>query len=290
MASIDNLKHFVAVVENQGLIRAADKLFLSASSLTRSIQLLEEEVKGPLFDRIGRTLQLNPRGEAFYKKATELLAQFSSLLKPGDSQGVLRGHFHIGASHFLCENLLAGVLAKISSLHKEAVFEVSSLDTGHVLRKLQRGEMDLGFAFSPGTLDGMQSEVISEGKLYLCADKNHPLMGHRFSELKKKLADFPAVIHRPTDSVQRCDNHPMFKKHGIKPDIQMYWDSDYFAAGVLKEKRHWTLIPDFVIERTPSLKKFSHPEDWNAPYTIEMVWNKNKAVNFLKEIVSKNLN
>jgi DNA-binding transcriptional LysR family regulator len=285
MISIDNLKHFVAVVENQGVIRGAEKLFISASSVTRSIQQIEAELGKPLFDRVSRTVNLNQEGMRFYERARELLYQYALLLNEEDRTGELRGHYKIGASHFLSEALLCDIVQKVTTKNKKTSIEVYSFDSNVLVKKIHEGEVDLGFSFSPKISEAMDFKKIHEGQLRLCASKKHPLIGKPFSDLRKELSHYRAIIHRPSESIDRCDNHPMFTKFKIKPPIQVYWDSDYFALGLLARSDFWSMLPDYVLRLRGDVTPFAHPKDWEAPYEIDMLWNKRKSMGELKDAI-----
>ena len=60
--NLQQLDHFLAVVETQSFSRAADKLHLTQPALSRSIQALEEELGGPLLER-GKNKTLTALGE-----------------------------------------------------------------------------------------------------------------------------------------------------------------------------------------------------------------------------------
>lgn len=131
----------------------------------------------------------------------------------------------------------------------------------------------------------MEYKKLHAGQLRLCASKKHPLIAKAFNQVRKELAHYPAIIHRPTESVERCDNHPMFGKFQITPPIQVYWDSDFFALGVLSQSEYWSLLPEYVLAASKDVVAFKHPADWHAPYEIGMLWNKRKSVEDLKEVV-----
>lgn len=283
MVTVENLKHFVAVVNNNGINRAAEQIFISPSSLTRSIQLIEEEINFPLFDRIGRNIQLNQQGMKFFEEAKEVLSKFEGLLTNQELEGkALSGHYMIGASHFLCKHILAKSLGRISAKYKNATFGIHSFDSGLLLRKIHMGELDMGISFSLKPSAAIDSELISTGQMYLCAGKKHPLANAPFNEIKKHLSDYPATMYRPSESVERCDNHPEFKNHGISPNIQLYWDSDFFAMDVMASDQSWSMLPDIVIDSDPRLVKLKHPKNWSAPYEIRVFWNKAKPNDILK--------
>ena len=58
--NIKSLEHLIGLTDTGSFSRAADKLFITQSALSRSIQNLEEELGGKLFDRIGKRNVLTP--------------------------------------------------------------------------------------------------------------------------------------------------------------------------------------------------------------------------------------
>ena len=283
MITIEILRHFVAVVNNNGINRAAEQMFISPSSLTRAIQLIEAELGYSLFDRIGRNIQLNKQGLKFFEETKEVITKFEGLLTNQDLEGkALFGHYMIGGSHFLCKHILPKVLSRLASTYKNATFGVYSFDSSILIKKVHMGELDMGISFSLRASEAMDSEFISTGQMYLCGSKKHPLADAPFSEVKKHISHYPAIMHRPSESVERCDNHPVFKAHGIQPKIQLFWDSDFFALDVMAQDHSWSLLPDIVIDSDPRIVKFKHPKNWSAPYDLKVFWNKRKPNDILK--------
>src|SRR5256885_14835523 len=93
---LKRLRTFVAVAELGTVSKAALRLRISQSALSRQISDLEYECGFKLFDRIGRRLFLTTRGEQVLADCRSVLGQIGSLserielLKRGDS-GVLKG-------------------------------------------------------------------------------------------------------------------------------------------------------------------------------------------------------
>src|SRR5947207_11377947 len=92
---LKRLRTFVAVAELGTVSKAALRLRISQSALSRQISDLEYECGFKLFDRIGRRLFLTTRGEQVLADCRSVLGQIGSLserielLKRGDS-GVLK--------------------------------------------------------------------------------------------------------------------------------------------------------------------------------------------------------
>src|SRR3954452_1236527 len=100
-----HLRTFVAVADAGGVHRAADRLHLSQPAVSRQIQALEGDLGVPLFDRIGRRVQLTAEGEDLLWRSRRLLAEARSFaeradaLKKGDG-GILR----VGATPQIIES------------------------------------------------------------------------------------------------------------------------------------------------------------------------------------------
>jgi LysR family cyn operon transcriptional activator len=89
------LRTFVAIADNAGVGRAAARLNLTQSAVSRQIQALENELGLQLFARIGRNVRLTSEGEDLLVRSRRLLLEAEALgeradaLKTGEV-GVLR--------------------------------------------------------------------------------------------------------------------------------------------------------------------------------------------------------
>src|SRR5438093_2934398 len=110
---IKRLRTFVTVADLGTVSKAALRLRISQSALSRQIGDLEYECGFRLFDRIGRRLFLTTRGEQLLADCRGVLGQVGSLgerielLKRGDT-GVLK----VAAPPQTIESVLTGVLPR----------------------------------------------------------------------------------------------------------------------------------------------------------------------------------
>ena len=58
--NLRHLEHWLALAETGSFSRAAEKLHITQSALSRSIQALEEDLGGPLVDRVGKKMSSRP--------------------------------------------------------------------------------------------------------------------------------------------------------------------------------------------------------------------------------------
>ncbi len=137
------LKHLIALADSGSFSKAAQALFLTQPALSRSIRALEDELHAPLFDRIGRRIELTPFGGETLKRARELLGDAEELQASGPSlregrRGVLRIGLGSGPGAMLMTPLLMKIARERPQLH----VEVSRSSTELLLQALRARSLD----------------------------------------------------------------------------------------------------------------------------------------------------
>jgi DNA-binding transcriptional LysR family regulator len=77
--NIKHLEHLLVLAATGSFSRAAEKLFITQSALSRSIQSLEEELGGKLLDRIGKRNELTPLGMDVVSRAKHIVRDAAEL-------------------------------------------------------------------------------------------------------------------------------------------------------------------------------------------------------------------
>lgn len=75
------MKYFIAVVDEHSFTRAAEKCNISQSAISQQIKELNQNVGTPLLKRQGRSFELTPAGKYFYRQGKTLLNQIEQVLK-----------------------------------------------------------------------------------------------------------------------------------------------------------------------------------------------------------------
>src|SRR3974390_3243106 len=148
---VKRLRTFVAVVDLGTVSKAALRLRISQSALSRQIGDLEHECGFNLFDRIGRRLFMTTRGEQLLGDCREVLGQLGSLgerielLKRGDS-GVLK----LAAPPQTIESVLSGFLPQYAERFPNVCVKLTEALGMDQVPLLERGEVHIGIRHDQG--------------------------------------------------------------------------------------------------------------------------------------------
>ena len=125
MLELSDLKIFVTVVEEGGIMKAARKLHRVPSNISTRIQQLEASTKVQLFHRHKQRLHLSPSGDLLLAYAAKLLRlsdEASSALAGSEPAGLLR----IGALESTTASRLPKVLAEYHKAHPDVRIELTT--------------------------------------------------------------------------------------------------------------------------------------------------------------------
>ncbi|WP_245153504.1 LysR family transcriptional regulator [Allopusillimonas ginsengisoli] len=115
MLSLRALKHFSTLAEERHYSRAAAKLHLTQSALTRSIQSLEETLGLKLLDRSAAGIRLTKPGRSVLAHAHRVLAEAAALKRETELiRGLASGEVAMGAGVFPAAGFLSPLLTQLA--------------------------------------------------------------------------------------------------------------------------------------------------------------------------------
>jgi DNA-binding transcriptional LysR family regulator len=137
------LRHFVVLAELGAFVQAAKALYLTQPALTRSIQGLEDELGGRLFDRLGRRIALTPFGHEVLQRARRLVADADALKQTGKGlHAGLIGTLRIGLSSGPGALLSVPLMLHMSEHHPKLQLQISRGNTGVLVDALRDQRLD----------------------------------------------------------------------------------------------------------------------------------------------------
>ncbi|WP_206185655.1 LysR family transcriptional regulator, partial [Staphylococcus ureilyticus] len=139
---IRHLKTFVSIVKCGGFTHAADVLGYAQSTVTAHIHELENELKKPLFDRIGKKVILNETGKILFPKAMEII-NLEKQARDINNDEELSGDISIGAPETLLTYKLPTLLKKMKLQYPKVNIQIKHLQPHTLKYELKNGNIDL---------------------------------------------------------------------------------------------------------------------------------------------------
>jgi DNA-binding transcriptional LysR family regulator len=196
--TLEQLRDFVAVAEEQSFRRAAARLNMTQPPLSRQIQRLERSIGLRLLTRTSRTVTLTPAGQIFLEEARRILqmTDAAALMAQRVARG-RAGRVRVGFTAIAAFNVFG---EWIRAVHRELPnidFVLTEMVTTAQTDALLGGEIDLGFmrGLPPANVIGGRL-VFSEG-LVVAVPEGHELAGLGRPPLLKEVAEHDIVTYGP---------------------------------------------------------------------------------------------
>ncbi|PJX23720.1 hypothetical protein CAP48_11575 [Advenella sp. S44] len=174
--TLRHLRSFVAVAETGSFTRAAESLYLTQSTLTTTVQQLEDEVGVKLFDRTTRSVTPTPAAARFREQAERLLGDFDTML--GDLQSLAEsneGHLRIAASPSVVAWLLIPSLPQFRAAYPNVTLSIRDAGSAEIERRVREGEVEFGICSQLSNFSELEYTLLLKDRYGVVCSANHPL-------------------------------------------------------------------------------------------------------------------
>ena len=148
LMELTDLAVFKTVVEEGGIIRAAEKLHRVPSNVTTRIQKLEEKVGKPLFIRDKNRLQISTAGQQLMNYAHQILNLADQAIAEIQDQAP-SGMLTIGAMEAVAATRLVKPLHAFHEEYPCVDLVIKTAPTGELIEKVLAGSLDLALVADP---------------------------------------------------------------------------------------------------------------------------------------------
>ena len=167
---LESLRIFRTVVDEGGVIRAANKLNRVQSNVTTRVRQLEEHLGARLFRREGRAIRLSAEGHTLLAYADRLLRladEAVSEMRTGKPRGV----FRLGSLESTAGSRLAPILSRYHALYPDVTVELATGTAGALVTRVLNFELEAAFVSDPFTAPSLQARPVFDERLVLITSK-----------------------------------------------------------------------------------------------------------------------
>ncbi|MFM2088448.1 MAG: hypothetical protein RLZZ237_3317 [Pseudomonadota bacterium] len=179
MISIKQFRYFVEIVDAGSYSRAAEKLYVAQSALSRQIKELENEVQALLLTRDARHIELTPAGQVFYERSKRILADIDETVRQTrhvgqGAQGIIR---FLHSSSVTLTPAIGALLHRLLAQFPGVSLDISKDSSENQALDIEEGRADLGLVRLP-TLRKHANIIVRElfnEKLVVAVSQDSPL-------------------------------------------------------------------------------------------------------------------
>lgn len=169
---IRQLRYFIAIVEEQRISAAAERLHISQPPLSQHLKAMEEELGAKLIERSGRFFEVTEAGKTLYKYAlqmTQLMEEAQVEVKEigNGNSGTLK----VGVNT-LSVSKLSDVLQQFKQLYPNVTYKIQQNESAHLCQLVRQRHVELAFIRLPLELEDFSvSHLYTEPFYFITAEK-----------------------------------------------------------------------------------------------------------------------
>lgn len=232
MATLKQLKAFIAVAETEKMSEAAKKLYLSQPTVSQIISDLEEEYNAIFFKRLPKQLLITPIGKLFLERALNVVVSYENLNQFMKNSNTIRP-LRIGVTLTIGDTMISEVIQILRNTHPDIETSVYIENTRILEQRLLHNELDIAFVEGIIFNENIVTEPVIKDYLKLICSKDHP-----FAQKEKiSAADLgnQSFIMREVGSGTRDIFENFMNTHHIP--LNMKWES-YSASAIIDAVKH----------------------------------------------------
>lgn len=275
-----HLRCFIAVAEELHFARAAEKLHIEQSPLSRAIKELEEDLGVRLFERTTRSTRLTHAGHVFLEHVPRV---FAALSQARDSVKAIAAGYHgqlrIALSDSISQGRLTALLALCREQEPDVDIRLYEVSFAQQVKGLSGDLYDAGFAQRADVEDGLVAVPAWSDPMVVTVPARHPLLAHKRIPLEEVLR-YPLVLCDP-DACECCsrqlakmlrtvDREPLIAEQVVSHELMLTLVAAGFGLGFATEAHvsacnHPDIVTRHLAGQSPVLTTFLLRRDTEPP-------------------------
>jgi DNA-binding transcriptional LysR family regulator len=199
--SLKQFKYFIEIVEAGSYSRAAEKLYVAQSALSRQIKELEDELQTQLLMRDSRHIELTPAGQLFFERGKRILEEIDDTVVQARQVGLgARGVIRLQhSSSVILTPAFTGAIGKLLDRFPGVTLEMSMAPSENQTLDIEEGRADIGLIRLPTLRKYPHTHVreVTSEPLMVAVSRHSPLAALDNVELSRLSKEsFISIPHK----------------------------------------------------------------------------------------------
>ena len=276
---LDVLRAFLVALEEGSLSRAATRLHLGQSSLTRQIAGLEHEIGAQLLERSARGIAPTAAGQSLAEGLRAPLQAIATTLARSRSVGRgERTELKIGYLQSVARSYLNPALAALRAAHPALRVKLTDMCAGSQMRALREGTIDVGLIGHEGRMLAREfyTRKVCSVPVVAALPDDHPLAARaviRLADLRGEM--FVGADEHEAPGYNRWVAQ-LCRRAGYRPRFAQDSDGTAHKLALVVSERAIALLPEFAREQPAASVVMRNVADAEATWDFIVVWQRGR--------------
>ena len=243
----EDIKTFLAIVEGKSILKAAEILYLSQSTVSQRLKNLENTLNMQLIKRHKgiKTIQLTNAGQEFVPFALDFLQLYDKMLETLHNPTKL--FIRVGCSDSLSTYFFAPFWESFSQKYKEISISVSVLNSDQIYDMVEKKELDVGLPAFSFHYHNVVTRKIYEDKQMLASSYPFNSSGLGEEETKKKMISLELLDTSEEVFIDWGNTFRDWHYQWFQNQIPKYRvNTISMVSSFLKSHKGWSIVPASV--------------------------------------------
>ena len=173
--NVQQIRYVIAVAETHHFGLAADKCYVTQSTLSTMILKFEDEIGVKIFDRRKKPVEITTEGQIVIERLRLInkeIEQLQELLK--EMKGEVKGHLTLGVIPTVAPFLLPLFIQKFVEKFPELNIEIREITTNEIISQIKDRKLDIGILSVPvNDPDIVEVDLYDEAFVFYDAKKGN---------------------------------------------------------------------------------------------------------------------
>jgi LysR family transcriptional regulator, flagellar master operon regulator len=171
---IEHARTFVAIMETASFVRAAERLFVTQSTVSARIKALEDRLGCRLFERSKAGVFLTPAGNRFSRHAMTFVRIWGQARQELALPEAYSARINIGAQISHWDALMVSWMCWLREHHPDLAVRAEIGSNDSLMRQMADGLLDCAVIYTPQVLPGLTIEKLFDENIILVSTVREP--------------------------------------------------------------------------------------------------------------------
>ena len=282
------LRAFLVALEEGSLNRAALRLRMSQSALSRQMQVLENEIGGALLERTTAGIRPTDAGYALATSLPRVLADYDAAID--EARRLARGQrdlIRLGYLGSAAQMFLDPALSALRHTHPEVKVKLLDLSPGEQIVALRKGEIDLALIGQEGALLSSEFYIrrLTTVAVVAVMPADHPLAFKKRIALKELRGE--RFISSPEEDLPGRDRWitQLCRRAGFRPKFVQKASSVSNMFTLIGSEGAVTLVPAYLKSFPVAGVAMVPLSETKATWDLLVVWQRGRTGKSLQALL-----